>query len=140
MFLCTNVRGEECAGGVGKGVCVLKILKEILVALRQLHGRSIVVLRVSVEVAGVVRRPEGGHVWRLVAAAEDAEPVEAAEPLVALDVLGAVAKAAETGGAVRLQQFANQILGHRIERTRKLKFAGQNLLVDAWRKEKGTAL
>ena len=123
---------------MGKGACVLKILEEILVALRQLHGRPIVVLRIAVEVAGVVRRPESGHVWRFVAAAEDAEPVESAEPLVTLDVLSAVAKAAEAGGAVRLQQFAHQIFGHRIEGTRKFKFASQNLLIDAWRKEKDT--
>lgn len=124
--LCARMSEEKSVqeGWERARVCVLKILKEILVALGQLHGRPIVVLRIAVEVAGVVWRPESGHVWRLVAAAEDAEPVESAEPLVTLDVLGAVAKAAKTGGAVRLQQFANQILGHRIERTRKLKFAG----------------
>lgn len=97
-------------------------------------GRSIVViLGVLVKVASVARRPDVRHNRRGHLEGHQGLPVEALEPLVGPNVFGTCLEVAEPLGAIRLQQFLDEVLRVRVKVPWVVNFAGKDLLVDAKR-------
>ena len=89
-----------------------------------------VLLVVLVKVLGVTVVVDLGHDGRLQFFERHLFPVDKLEPLVALDVVGAVLHAAEAFGAIGREQLLDEVFGVQVDAAWPLDFTCEYLLVD----------